>query len=48
MAEIGFEDVEVVWKRYNFAVYRGLKRQERLFADRQRSPSDAYKEGEVL
>lgn len=25
LAEIGFTDVDVIWKYYNFAVYGGLK-----------------------
>jgi hypothetical protein len=25
LAEIGFADVDVIWKRYNFAVYGGRK-----------------------
>jgi tRNA (cmo5U34)-methyltransferase len=26
MAEIGFADVDVLWKYYNFAVYGGVRR----------------------
>jgi tRNA (cmo5U34)-methyltransferase len=25
LKEIGFDDVDVIWKRYNFAVYGGAK-----------------------
>jgi tRNA (cmo5U34)-methyltransferase len=25
LAEIGFADIDVIWKRYNFAVYGGRK-----------------------
>jgi len=28
LEEIGFSDVDIVWKYYNFAVYGGLKKQE--------------------
>lgn len=30
LEDIGFSDVDVIWKHYNFAVYGGLKKQEDL------------------
>jgi len=28
LEEIGFSDIDIVWKYYNFAVYGGLKKQK--------------------